>query len=216
MGNTISTKYKNYCSKNEDSFFCSCYRYNDVDDSWENMFECYASWMVYGFVITGSIVILGAALELLDFIPDVLDVFEDAIDLIAQLFSNFQFLGSWADSLAGPFTSFLAKMVELFQNFANFIRETFPNTDEKLVNVMISEIAALLLLKTWQGVEKEAQDWKGSVGYNIFQVLDAPFRKIKDSLNSHILRFLFNLVTLPMQTTIFLICVGIDFIENLF
>jgi len=165
---------------------------------------------------TGIAVLIGGLLEVIAIVPILADFFEGLISMLSDLFSNFEFLGSWVLSLLQPLIDVFQKLVELFYNLAEFIQNTFPNANERLVNIMISELAAIGLLHGWYGIEKSVESWKGSIGYNIFQVLDTPFRLVRESLDSTILKFLFNIVTLPMQTTLFIICLMIDFIENLF
>src|SRR5689334_4105072 len=142
MGN-LTSKYDEYCSNklNTEKFFCSCYRYKK-HGGYENQFECVSCWVIYIFVATGIAVLIGGFLEVIAIVPILADFFEGLISLLSDLFSNFEFLGSWVLSLLQPLIDVFQKLVELLYNLAEFIQNTFPNANERLVNIMISELAA--------------------------------------------------------------------------
>lgn len=227
----LENKIDAYCKQkaNTDKLWCSCWRIDNVEHGLLNpvsidQAECIGMLIIGGMALVLVFVVIGGVFTLLDAIPLLANTLEGVVTMVEGLittllgvFDNFQWITNYLFKLLKPITWFIAKLGEIYYNLDGFMQQMFPNANEKIINIAFYEGAIIFGMYTLSQIEHAFVDWKGSVGYKIYHTLDSPFRYVRNKLKDEkFLRMLFNLLTLPPQASLMLMCILISVISNIF
>lgn len=209
----------NYCSQKntKDSILCSCWQLKHGQDTYTNEIKCTVFVVFTGLSFVFLAAVAAVLLEAVDIVPDLLSLFDGVINTFLDIFQNFQWITNLILGSLKPLFRLFEKIAEMYYGLDQYVQQTFENTNPRLINIAFAEIAAILMMYTMSQMDHAMEDWKGSVGYRVYHMIDSPFRYVRKKLEDQkLLKWLFNSITLPIQATMMTICILISVLANIF